>query len=104
MLQNINQKTPYKKSPSVGIFQEAHIRGVKMYNLIDHDGEQTKKMKGLSRVVREKLTPAEFGPWDDDTVYSRWKLAPTRSLQIGLSVDTRKINSALNFKRFSLVS
>lgn len=67
------------------------------------DGEHLRRMKGLSRVVRDRLTDASFGTTDDETVYSRWKLGPTRDLQIGLSVDTRKINSALNFKRFTLV-
>ncbi len=77
------------------------FRGNKSYSVYNADGSRSNKLKGVARRVRDAMDPTrDYDPSPGkEPITSFWRMGPTRSHEVGLSVISRKLVSGCNIKR-----
>lgn len=92
-----------------GQYSGGRFRGIKCYGLRDLGEESLgeRRMKGISHSVQKALEWKHLDPTDgygQTPIASQWSLRPSPNLSVGLSIKSRILPTAINYKRQCLVS
>lgn len=90
-----------------GVYRGGYFRSTKVYRLLDSigAGDDILRCKGTPRSVIRALEPRHFDVRckDESEMVAAWALRAQPTLDMGLSVQTRRLPIRINFKRHVIV-